>query len=130
MLQAVLQIPHNTSCVTGCTNRGWVGSSASVHAGIPPPDQAPPWTRHTPRLGTLPLNQAPPPDQAPPRPGTTPRRRACWEIQLRAGGTHPNGMQSYSGDFFYREACGKILMKESYRWTALKQTGFSAINYK
>ena len=41
----------------------FTGGSASVHAGIPPPqtryplDQAPPQTRH-------------PPDQAPPRPGT------------------------------------------------------------
>ena len=66
-----------------------------------------------------------PPDQAPP-----PGAEHAGRYGQRAGGTHPTGVQSCSGDFFYREACGKILMKESYRWTALEQTGFSAINYK
>ena len=56
------------------------GGSASVHAGIQPLDQAPPWTRHppgadtplepdTPRRGTPP-DQAPFLDQAPTGPGT------------------------------------------------------------
>ena len=69
------------------------GGPASVHAGIPPPDQAPPWTRHP--LGGDPPGRDPPRTRAPRRrpPGTRPpssrmrppRHRACWEIRSTRG---------------------------------------------
>ena len=54
--------------------QGGLGVSASVHAGIPPPEQTPPWSRHPPE--PTPQEQTPqeqtPPSRHPPGADTPP----------------------------------------------------------
>ena len=56
------------------------GVSASVHAGIPPPQ-----SRHPPRADTHTPPEQTPPQSRPPSEQTPPRRRACWEIRSTRG---------------------------------------------
>ena len=66
-----------------CPQGGRVGVSASVHAGIPPPqEQTPPGSRHPPE-------QTPSRSRHPPGADTSPR-----DTVTAADGTHPTGMHS------------------------------------
>ena len=55
------------------------GGSASVHAGIPPPD------KETPPGKEIPLARRPPCQDIPPPPRQTPLHSACWEIRSTSG---------------------------------------------
>ena len=61
------------------------GGSASVHAGIPPRDQAPPGTDTPSGAATLTQEQTPPTRHPPPEQTHTPRSKACWEIRSTSG---------------------------------------------
>ena len=79
------------------TGGGW---SASVHAGIPPPDQAPPRTRHPPgtpwETETSHLREQTPPGAV-----------HAGRYGQRAGDMHPTGMQSCSETFRYTFGQGR-----------------------
>ena len=71
------KVIFSVACVKNSVQRG---GSASVHAGIPSLDQAPP-----PRADSPPRPGNPPPGaDTTPRPGT-PLRSACWEIRSTSG---------------------------------------------
>ena len=62
------------------------GVSASVHAGIPPPEQTPPGSRHPPRADTPREQTTPPQSRHPPLLGAdTPPRKADSSIRSMSG---------------------------------------------
>ena len=99
------------TCLSFCPQ----GGSASVHAGIPPPEQKPPREQTPPPGADTPWEQTPPQEQTPPHrpgisldPGADPPRADIPpgvdppEMATVADGTHPSGMYSCLR-FIYKE---------------------------